>query len=44
MACNGNVYITETPLWNEEAELGEADYGSDQDTKARVFDIYCEAR
>ena len=38
MACTGNVYVIQNPLWNERAEQGEAAYGEDFDTKVGVFD------
>ena len=34
-----NVYITRNPLWNEQAEQGEAAYGEDFDTKVGFFDM-----
>ena len=40
MACNGNVYIIQNRLWNEQAEQGEAAYGEDFDTKFGVFDRF----
>ena len=38
MACIDDVYIIQNPLWNEQAEQGEAAYGEDFDTKVGVFD------
>mgnify|MGYP003334085282 CR=1 FL=1 len=39
MACNGNVLLIQNPLWNEEAERGEAAYGEDFGAKVGVFDM-----
>ena len=38
MACISNVYKIQNPLWNCDAELGEAAYGDDLDPKVGVFD------
>ena len=38
MACIGDVLFIKNPLWNEEAELGEADYESDLGREVGVFD------
>ena len=40
MACDGNVLFIKNPLWNEEAELGEADYESDLGREVGDFDSY----
>ena len=38
MACESNVLLIQNPLWNGEAEQGEAAYGKDFDTKVGLFD------
>ena len=41
MACIDDVYVTQNPLWNEQAEQSEAAYGEDFDTKVGIFDSGC---
>lgn len=38
MACTDDVLIIQNPLWNEQAEQGEAAYGTDLDRTVGVFD------
>ena len=39
MACTDDVLFIQNPLWNGNAELGEADYASESDRTVGFFDI-----